>query len=138
MSVSEPETSYLPRKYGPKHGNSGLRCLVTRVNLTYPVCKLRNRRERHGTGRNTPPTVSRLSPTCRTREASQGMRRLMGSRRGVNALRKANALGRWRKGRSSPRTGKPSTRWVKRSKRTPQWRRPLAFGNFGCKGSRCH
>jgi len=45
-----------------------------------------------GASRNTPPTACRLSLTYQTREASLGMLRLMGSRRGANALRKANVL----------------------------------------------
>src|SRR4029453_13811329 len=49
---------------------------------------------------------------ARTWEASQGMLRLMGSRQGVNACRKANVLEKWRKGRSSQNVGKP---------RTPGW-----------------
>ena len=37
---------------------------------------------------------------------------------------KANDLEKWRKGRSSPRTGKPSTRWVRGVKEYPNGKGP--------------
>src|SRR5262249_17648006 len=44
-----------------------------------------------GAPRNTPPKVSRLSLICADTGSSPGMLRSMGSRRGANALRKADA-----------------------------------------------
>jgi|SRR5207249_2002190 len=84
-----------------------------------------------GAARNTPPTAFRLSPSCRTREAPPGMPRSMGSREGGKRLPERSMpqsvtqmKEEWRKGRSSLRTGKPSTRWVRGVKEHPNGEGP--------------
>src|SRR5215471_11445273 len=62
------------------------------------------------------------------------MPRQVGSRQG-RPQRNADAPKKSRIGHSSLRTVTPSTRWARGVKEAPQRRRPLAFGNFGCKGS---
>ena len=78
-----------------------------------PCVKTGEPQRADGAARNTPPQACCWSPSCGTREASSGMGRLMGSRGRANVPRKANDLRKWRKGHSSRRTGKPSTRWVR-------------------------
>ncbi len=82
---------------------------ITQVNLTYPVSILGSRKERKGHIETRHLKYLVRVSFARTREAFQGMPRLMGSRRGANALRTANDIRKWRKGRSSQNVGKPRT-----------------------------
>src|SRR5262249_25356867 len=52
----------------------------------------------------------------------------MGSRGRANVPRKANDLRKWRKGHSSRRTGKPSTRWGRGVKEDPNGEGPWPSG----------